>query len=80
MIIPPRKGVNQSQDEYLFNHQENTKGQENQFFSRGSRACRHVSPRCVDQHLVVRQLRGVLQTSSTTIGHHKNLSTSEVTQ
>jgi hypothetical protein len=27
-------------------------------FSWGSRACRHVSPRCVDQHYVVRQLIG----------------------
>ena len=32
------------------------------FFFRGSRACRHASPCCVDQHLVVRQLIGVSQT------------------
>ena len=38
---------------------------DNRFFSRGSRACQHTSPHCVDQHLVVRQLRGVSQTSST---------------
>ena len=36
-----------------------------QFFSQGSRACRHASPRCVDQHLVVPRLRGVARTSST---------------
>jgi hypothetical protein len=35
------------------------------FFSRGLRACRHASPRCVNQHLVVRWLRGVARTSST---------------
>jgi hypothetical protein len=28
------------------------------FFSRASRACRHANPRCVDLHLVVRQLIG----------------------
>ena len=33
MIIPPRRGVNQSQDEYQFNHRENTKGQETINFS-----------------------------------------------
>ena len=33
VIIPPRKGVNQSQDEYLFNHRENTKGQKTTNFS-----------------------------------------------
>jgi hypothetical protein len=27
-------------------------------FSRGSRACRHVSPRCVNQHYMVRRLIG----------------------
>ena len=31
---------------------------DNQFLSRGSRACRHASPRCVDQRLVVRRLIG----------------------
>jgi hypothetical protein len=30
------------------------------FFSRGSRACWHASPRCVDQHLVVQWLRGIV--------------------
>jgi hypothetical protein len=49
------------------------------FFSRGSRACRHASPRCVDQHLVVRQLRGVAQPRPH-VGHRKNRLTSEVTQ
>ena len=38
---------------------------DNRFFSRGSRAYQHASPRCVDQHLMVRRLRGVSQTSST---------------
>jgi len=38
-----------------------------------------LHPRCVDQHLVVRQLRGVARTSSS-VGHRKNLPTSEVTQ
>ena len=33
MIIPPREGVNQSQDEYQFNHRENTKGHETTNFS-----------------------------------------------
>ena len=28
MIILLRRGMNQSQDEYQFNHRENTKGQE----------------------------------------------------
>jgi len=31
-----------------------------------------LRPRCVDQHLVVRRLRGVAQTSSS-LGHSKNL-------
>ena len=47
--------------------------------TRGSRACRHASPRCVDQHLVVQRLIGI-----THLAHHKrsrkNLLTSEVTQ
>ena len=38
-----------------------------------------LRPCCVDQHLVVRQLRGVARTSSS-LGHRKNLPTSEVTQ
>ena len=38
-----------------------------------------LRPRCVDQHLVVRWLRGVARTLSS-LGHHKNLPTSEVTQ
>ena len=38
-----------------------------------------LRPRCVDQHLVVRWLRGVARTSSS-LGHHKNLPTSEVAQ
>ena len=38
-----------------------------------------LRPRCVDQHLVVRRLRGVARTSSSG-GHRKNLPTSEVTQ
>jgi len=38
-----------------------------------------LRPRCVDQHLVVQWLRGVVQTSSS-LGHHKNLPTSEVAQ
>ena len=33
VIISPRRGVNQSQYEYQFNHQENTKGQETTNFS-----------------------------------------------
>jgi len=36
-----------------------------------------LRPRCVDQHLVVRWLRGVARTSSS-LGRHKNLPTSEV--
>jgi len=38
-----------------------------------------LRPRCVDQHLVVRRLRGVARTSSS-LGHRKNRLTSEVTQ
>ena len=38
-----------------------------------------LRPRCVDQHLVVQWLRGVARTSSS-LGHHKNLPTSEVAQ
>jgi len=38
-----------------------------------------LRPRCVDQHLVVRWLRGVARTSSL-LGHHKNLPTSDVAQ
>ena len=38
-----------------------------------------LRPRCVDQHLVVRRLRGVARTSSS-LGHRKNLPTSEVAQ
>jgi hypothetical protein len=33
VIIPQRRGVNQSQDEHEFNHRENTKGQETTDFS-----------------------------------------------
>ena len=33
VIIPPRRGMNQSQDEYQFNHWENTKGQDTTNFS-----------------------------------------------
>ena len=33
MIILLRRGMNQSQDEYQFNHRENTKGQETSNFS-----------------------------------------------
>ena len=33
VIIPPHRGMNQSQDEYQFNHRENTKGQETTNFS-----------------------------------------------
>jgi alkylhydroperoxidase family enzyme len=40
-------------------------GKSQAIFLRGSRACRHASPFCVDQHLVVRRLRGVARTSST---------------
>ena len=65
MIIPPCRGMNQSQDEDYANHRENTNDKRQPIFSQGSRACQHASPRCVDQHLVVRQLRGVSQTSST---------------
>ena len=57
--------MNQSRDEYIANHQENAKDKRQSIFSRGSRACQHATSRCVDQHLVVRQLRGVSQTSST---------------
>ena len=47
------------------NHQEKSNHKNDTwFFSRGSRACLHTSPRCVNQHLVVRQLRGVARTSS----------------
>jgi len=38
-----------------------------------------LRPRCVDQHLVVRRLKGIAQTSSS-LGHCKNLPTSEVAQ
>jgi len=38
-----------------------------------------LCPRCVNQHLVVRRLRGVARTSSS-LGHRKNRPTSEVTQ
>jgi len=38
-----------------------------------------LRPRCVDQHLVVRWLRGVTRTSYP-LGHRKNLPTSEVAQ
>ena len=38
-----------------------------------------LCPYCVDQHLVVLRLRGVWWTSSS-LGHHKNLPTSEVAQ
>ena len=38
-----------------------------------------LRPRYVDQHLVVRWLKGVARTLSS-LGHHKNLPTSEVAQ
>jgi len=38
-----------------------------------------LHPHCVDQHLVVQQLRGVARTLSS-LGHHKNLPTSEEAQ
>jgi hypothetical protein len=65
VIIPPRLGVNQSQDEYQFNHWENTKGQETTIFSpEVHMLAGTLVPRCVDQHLVVRRLRGVARTLS----------------
>ena len=42
--------------EYPINHNG---GKRHKIFPRGSRACRHASPRCVDHHLVVRRLSGV---------------------
>jgi hypothetical protein len=39
--------------------------QETRFFSWGSHACRHASPRCINQHLVVQRRRGVTRTSFT---------------
>ena len=48
------------------------------FFSRGSRACRHASPRCVDQHFVVQRLIGILHPSSPRAP--QGPSTSEVAQ
>jgi hypothetical protein len=52
---------------------------DNQFFFRGSCACWHASPRCVDQHLVV-QLKRCCTNLVCIIGHRKNLPTSEVPQ
>ena len=80
VIIPPHKGVNQSQDEYQFNHWENTKGQETINFSPEVHVLAGtLRPRYVDQHLVVRWLIGI-----THLAHHKrrckNLPTSEVAQ
>jgi len=39
-----------------------------------------LRPRCVDQHLVVRWLRGVAQTSSTQLDTTRNYTQSEVAQ
>jgi hypothetical protein len=50
------------------------------FSSRGSHAYQHASPRCVDQHLVVLRAKRCCTNLIHTIGHHKNLPTSEVTQ
>jgi hypothetical protein len=60
--------MNQSIDQQIrmpkmyINHREtiNHKGsmETPRFFSRGLRACRHASPRCVDQHFLVRRLIG----------------------
>jgi hypothetical protein len=55
--INPKMNTNHSSGEYQL-------ARDNKFFSRGSRACQHASPHCIDQHLVVRRLRGVTRTSS----------------
>jgi hypothetical protein len=61
------------------NHRENSNHtRDTRFFSRGSRVCWHASPRCVDQHLVVRQLIGITHLANKWC--RKNLPTSEVAQ
>jgi hypothetical protein len=63
------------------NHQDKSNHiRDTRFFSRGSHACQHASPRCVDQHLVVHRAKRCCTNLIHIIGHHKNLPTSEVTQ
>jgi hypothetical protein len=68
IFIPPCRGKepinrytieDQSPGDNQFNRKMNII-----FFSRGSRACRHASPRCVDLHLMVRRLIGSPHPSS----------------
>jgi hypothetical protein len=66
MFILPRRGMNQSQCRKPITGRNPIKHKmDTRFFSRGSRACLYTSPRCVDQHLMVQQLRGIAQTLST---------------
>jgi hypothetical protein len=80
VIIPPCRGMNQSQYEYQSITGRIPKGKRQPIFFRGSHACRHTtSPLC-------RLTLGGLVTKRCCtnlvhiIGHHKNLSISEVTQ
>jgi len=52
------------------NNKKANKGHKDLF--RGSCACRHASPRCVDLYLVVRSLIGIHKPKPT-LGCHKNL-------
>jgi hypothetical protein len=68
-----KMNTNQSPGEYQW-------ASDKYFFSQGSHACRHTSPCCVDQHLVVRAAKRCCTSHVHTIGHCKNLPTSKVTQ
>jgi hypothetical protein len=81
-FIPTCRGKWTNEEyQYEANHQEtinhNIK-RDTKIFSRGSRACRHASPRCVDQHYVVWQLIGNPHPSSPRAPQEPT--TSEVTQ
>ena len=72
--------MNQSQDEYIANHRENAKDKRQSIFFRGSRACQHATSPLCRSTLGGSAAKRCFTNLVHTIGHHKNRSTSEVTQ
>ena len=72
--------MNQSQDEYIANHQENHKEERQSIFSRGSRACQHATSPLCRPTLGGSAAKRCFTNLTHTIGHRKNRPTSELTQ
>ena len=72
--------MNQSQDEYIINHRENTKDKRQSIFSRRSRVCQHATSSLCQPTLGGSAAKRCFINLVHMIGHRKNLPTSEVTQ